>query len=91
VRLDKETRPSSTQLPPGLYALVAVSDTGSGMDADTMAHIFEPFFSTKGSAKGTGLGLALVNGIVKQSGGAIMVSSEVGHGTTFKVFLPITE
>ena len=91
VRLDKETRPSSTQLPPGLYALVAVSDTGSGMDANTMAHIFEPFFSTKGSAKGTGLGLALVNGIVKQSGGAIVVSSEVGHGTTFKVYLPITE
>ncbi|MGC2418779.1 MAG: ATP-binding protein [Candidatus Acidiferrales bacterium] len=91
VRLDKETRPSPTQLPPGMYALVAVSDTGSGMDANTMAHIFEPYFSTKGSAKGMGLGLALVNGIVKQSGGAIVVSSEVGRGTTFKVYLPIAE
>ena len=60
VQLDKETRPSSSPLPPGLYAVVAVSDTGSGMDANTMAHIFEPYFSTKGSAKGMGLGLALV-------------------------------
>ena len=76
-----------------MYALVAVSDMGSGMDANTMAHIFEPYFSTKGSAKGMGLGLglALVNGIVKQSGGAIVVSSEVGRGTTFKVYLPIAE
>src|SRR5918993_842127 len=88
IELDKIGVGAHPGLAPGDYVEMSVSDTGSGMDGETLSRIFEPFFTTKGSDKGTGLGLATVYGIVQQNNGAIEVQSRIGHGTTFYVYLP---
>jgi CheY-like chemotaxis protein len=91
ITLDDTYRGEQTFIRPGHYVVLSVSDNGLGMDKETQSRIFEPFFTTKEKGKGTGLGLSTVYGIVKQTGGYVLVQSDVGRGTTFHIYLPRVE
>lgn len=90
-RLTETERGTPRQIPPGEYVVLSVADTGTGMTQDVLAHLFEPFYTTKEFGKGTGLGLSTVFGIVNQSGGYISVASALGEGTTFTIYFPCVE
>jgi len=89
--LDEEYAAQNLDVTPGAYVMLAVSDTGTGMPPDVLARVFEPFFTTKGENKGTGLGLSMIYGFARQSRGHVKIYSEVGHGTTVRLYLPLAE
>jgi CheY-like chemotaxis protein len=91
VRREHDIGAAETPLAPGDYASISVEDTGPGMDEETLRHAVEPFFSTKGVGHGTGLGLSMVHGMASQSGGAFVLKSRLGHGTTASIWLPSAE
>ena len=89
IAVDSQFKKKQPVAKSGIYLMLAIRDTGAGIDKETLSHIFEPFFTTKQEGEGTGLGLAMVYGIVNQSDGFLTVDSEPGHGSCFRIYLPI--